>query len=129
MVRRKKKKKGIPLLKLITIAIFFLFLLTQRVRIIFFTNDRCKAAREVENILMDLKQVFGSRLEVERYEVHIFENDPSDPPQLARLREKYGIYGVPSIVVGGKLINDQYTKEKLLKLVCARFILKPGVCR
>jgi len=126
---RKKGRKNEEIMKLVFIAIFILFLLTQRVRLIFFTNDRCEAAKTVENALIELKQAFGPRVEVERYEIHIFEDDPPDSPEVVKLRKEYGIYGVPSIVVGGKLINDRYTKERLLELICARFIIKPGACR
>jgi len=129
--------KGVSRTKIFT-CFFVLFLCflsflwwayTQSVDIIYFTNKKCKVAKEVDEIINSLESEFGEKVNIERIEVKIFPDDAEDSEYVSKLREKYEVYGVPVIVIEGKVFNKPYTKENLVKEICERFIFfKPRAC-
>jgi len=131
-VKKKLGKKLIGIFVGIIVALFFSVLVwgyQQKVEIIYFTNKNCVASKHTDEIITSIQKEFGEKVNIQRIEVKIFPGDGEDDAYVSGLRKKYKVYGVPFIVIEGKVFNKPYTKENLVKEICERFIFfKPRAC-
>jgi thiol-disulfide isomerase/thioredoxin len=144
MVHSKKTKKSkrkekvvsqrkISIHSLILVCILsFSFILFwayfQKIDIIYFTNSKCKVSEHVDEVINFIENEFDDKVNIEKIEVKIFPNDDEDSEYVSKLREKYNIYGVPTIIINGKVFNKPYTKENLVREICNKLIFKPRIC-
>ena len=106
-----------------------MFLLSkQKIDIIYFTNPNCNLAYNTDNIIQDIREKFGDKVNIREIRVNMYENDPPDTDEVKILREKYEVYGVPEIIINEKEFTEQFTKYELEKAICNQFIIKPSVC-
>ncbi len=100
----------------------------EEVELLYFTNPKCKEVNKTDVLMERLEDIFGDKLNVKRIIVKIFTNDPEDSAYVKQLRDKYAVYGVPTLVVNGELVNKSYTEDNLIKEICNNLITKPSVC-
>jgi hypothetical protein len=91
-------------------------------------NPRCSIANQSSTIIEEIKKEFGDKINLRELRVNMYSNDPPDTEEIKILRERYRVYGVPTIIINGKEFTTQYTKDNLEKEICNNFIMKPKVC-
>jgi len=106
----------------------FLVVTQQKVVVFYFRNDKCGLIGNTDRLIEEAKKAFNGRIEVKVYNVSIYPSDPPDTEEVKALREKYGVLGVPVIVINGKEFKEEFTRENLFKAICNNYILKPEVC-
>jgi thiol-disulfide isomerase/thioredoxin len=127
VVSKKTKNEGIVLLIMI-LFIFFILVSKQKVDIIFFMNPRCRVSNQSSLVIEGIKEDFGNKIKLREINIKMYLNDPPDTEEVKILREKYRVYGVPTIIINGKEFTKQYTKDNLEEEICNNFIIKPKVC-
>lgn len=128
MVTSKKTKAKSIVLLIIILSIFSILTSRQKVEIIYFMNPRCSIANQSSTIIEEIKKEFGDKINLRELRVNMYSNDPPDTEEIKILRERYRVYGVPTIIINGKEFTTQYTKDNLEKEICNNFIMKPKVC-
>jgi len=129
-LQKKTKIRVINLLVTVTLFLMIiLFILFQKVRIIYFTNPKCRITKKTDVIMNKIGDEFGDKVLIKKVIVNIYPGDPSDPEDVKRLRERYKVYGVPEIVINGKKFIGNYTEESIKESICKNFLVKPGPCR
>ena len=129
MVVNKKTKNEVIVLLIIPLSIFFILAYKQKVDIIFFMNPSCRISNQTGPIIQEIKEKFGNNINLREIKVNMYFTDPPDTEEIKILREKYKVYGVPTIVINGKEFTKEYTKDNLEEGICNSFIIKPKVCR
>jgi glutaredoxin len=115
---------------LIILSIFLLFLSEyQTVEIIYFTNPRCVVAKKTDDLLNEAKLDFQDRIHVTKIKVNMYPEDAPDTYEVKELREEYGVYGVPEIIINGKEFTKKFTKDNLREEICKNFIIRPEACQ
>jgi thiol-disulfide isomerase/thioredoxin len=140
MARKKslrKRKKG-PIFFFL-LLIFFAFILLQKIKegkvayekieVLYFRNDKCPLVYDTDRIIQEAKEIFNDRIEVKIINARLYPSEPEDPEDVKILRERYGVIGLPEIIINGKKFTKDFTRENLLIEICSNFIVKPGVCR
>jgi len=113
---------------ILVIAVTLFILIQQKVEIIYFTNPSCNLVGNTDMILQDMREKFGDRVVIREIRVSMYENDPPDTLEIKKLREKYGVHGIPEIIINGKEFTKQFTKYEVEKAICDQFIINPSVC-
>lgn len=108
--------------------IFFILASKQKIDIIFFTNPACRISNETSIVVKEIKEEFGDKITLREIRINMYLNDPPDSEEIKILREKYRVYGVPTIIMNGKEFTKEYTKDNLEKEICNDFIIRPKVC-
>ncbi|MCD6226557.1 MAG: hypothetical protein J7J93_02055 [Candidatus Aenigmarchaeota archaeon] len=124
----KKTKIGILTIFLF-LSLFVVYAKYQKVNIIYFTNPNCRLTENTDSILQDIKLEFNNRIIIKEIKIHIYDQDKEDTEEIARLREKYQVFGVPEIIINGKKFKQEFSKENIKQSICEEFILKPEVCK
>jgi hypothetical protein len=91
-------------------------------------NPGCRVSNQSNIIIKEIKQDFGDRIYLREIRVNMYSNDPPDTEEIKLLRERYKVYGVPTIIINEKEFTTQYTKDNLEEEICKNFIIKPKVC-
>ena len=129
MVAIKKTKNEVIVLFIMIFFIFFIFASKQKVDIIFFMNPGCRISNETIIVIKEIKDDFGNKINLREIRIKMYSNDPPDIEEVKNLRERYRVYGVPTIIINGKEFTKPYTKDNLEEEICKNFIIKPDVCR
>lgn len=124
-----KKTKITILIIVLSIFLFVIYAKFQKVSIIYFTNPNCRLTENTDSILQDIKLEFNNRIIIKEIKIHIYDQDEEDTEEIARLREKYQVFGAPEIIINGKKFKQGFSKENIKQSVCKEFILKPEVCK
>jgi translation elongation factor EF-G len=128
MVFSKKTKNEVIVLFIMVLFIFFILASKQKIDIIFFTNPACRISNETSIVVKEIKEEFGDKITLREIRINMYLNDPPDSEEIKILREKYRVYGVPTIIMNGKEFTKEYTKDNLEKEICNDFIIRPKVC-
>ena len=127
-INKETKAKIVVLIVAISsITLFFLFQ-DQTVEIMYFTNPKCLLTKNTDSIIEEMKLDFGDRIKVREIKVNMYPDDQPDTEEIKMLREKYQVYGTPSIIIDDEEFTLSFTKDNLKKTICERFIIKPVVC-
>jgi thiol-disulfide isomerase/thioredoxin len=130
MARKKKIRKMLFFLFLSVIfGLSVFFMSTKKVEILYFRNEKCVLVQNTDRIIQEAKEIFNDRIEVKIINVKLYPSEPEDPKDVKILREKYGVIGLPEIIINGKKFTKDFTRENLLSEICNNFIVKPGACR
>jgi len=124
----KKTKIGILTIFLF-LSLFVVYAKYQKVNIIYFTNPNCRLTENTDSILQEIKLEFNNRIIIKEIKIHIYDQDKEDTEEIARLREKYQVFGVPEIIINRKKFKQEFSKENIKQSICKEFILKPEVCK
>lgn len=124
------EKTRIKILIILTLLSIFFFLISpfQKVKIIYFTNPSCILTHKTDIIIDEMKSDFGKKIQVREVKVSMYDGDPLDTDKVKKLREKYRVYGVPTIIINGKEFTKEYTKNNLEEEICKNFMIKPEAC-
>ena len=125
MVRRKetKAKVLIVLLLLAAAALSAYRVATQRVDVIYFRSNGCIMVNRSDAVVEEVSREFGGRVSVTTVEVSLDE-DVENSEVTTRMMERYGIHGVPTILVNG--VGSGVDDVKIN--ICRNFIIRPGAC-
>jgi glutaredoxin len=131
MAIKTKTKIKIEIGILLIIATIFLLMSTprQKVDIIYFRNDKCIITTQSDRIMGEVKTDFNNKIRVKEINVNMYPEDKPDTEEVKELRSKYGVFGVPVIIINGKEFARELTKNNLENEICSKFIIKPRVCQ
>jgi hypothetical protein len=113
----------------VILPIFFILASQQKVDVIFFMNPGCRISNQSSIAIEEIKEEFREKVNIREIRVNMYLNDPQDSEEIKILREKYRVYGVPTIIINGKEFTAQYTKDNLEEEICKKFIIRPKVCK
>ncbi len=111
----------------IALLVFFNYK-DQKIEIIYFTNEKCIVNYLTDKFVEDAKNDFGDRVEIKKFCVNLYENDPPDSKEVKELREKYQVFGAPVIIINEKEYKKEYKYETFKDEICNSFVVKPLVC-
>lgn len=100
----------------------------QKIKIIYFTNEKCIVNYLTDRMVENAGQDFGSRVEIETVTVSLYAGDPPDPPEVKEMRDKYNVFGAPLIIINEKEYKREYSYDAFKGEICKNFIVKPSVC-
>ena len=127
------KKRAFLFFFLLAVSFFTLFFFQsisrQKVKILYFRNGKCRLVYNTDKLIEEAKKAFDGKIDVKIYNVSLYSSDPPDPPEVKALREKYNVWGVPTVIINGKEFRKSFTRENLFKMICNNFIVKPEVCK
>jgi len=123
MVHKKKTKSKIgPLIAGFLLLIFLSVISYPReVDIIYFTSPTCSVASHTDDLMKELGEEFGDKISIRTVIVNL---DGDDSEKTTKLMEKYGVKGIPTIIINGK----ESASSKVKTNICRKFIIKPGAC-
>ena len=79
-------------------------------------------------MIEEARKKFGDRIEIKTFNVKYLPEDPEDPPEIKKLREKYRVIGLPEIIINGKKFAKKYKSENLFSEICKYFLVRPIAC-
>jgi len=83
---------------------------------------------ETDVIIQEIENDFKDKVNVRTIKVSMYPDDEPDTEEIKRLREKYEVYGVPTIIINGEEFTEEFTKENLRENICNYFMIRPKVC-
>ncbi len=110
-----------------TLAFYFSYK-DQKIKIIYFTNEKCIVNYLTDKLIEKTKNDFKERVEVQKINVSLYVNDPPDSEAVKQLREKYQVYGAPLIIINEEEFKKEYKYELFKAEICRSFAIKPMVC-
>ena len=104
------------------ILVFLMFSVSEKIDVIYFTDESCRAAIETNDIIFEINSTLGKYIELKIYDINSNETDAQ------ALKQKYKIYGVPFIIINGKPLKKTYTEENIREAICKEFFIPPVEC-
>ena len=126
--KKTKVKFGLIIIILLGAIFFLLINYNQTIEILYFTNPKCRLVNETDVIIQEIENDFKDKVNVRTIKVSMYPDDEPDTEEIKRLREKYEVYGVPTIIINGEEFTEEFTKENLRENICNYFMIKPKVC-
>ncbi len=102
------------------LLVFTFFASAQRVEVKYFTSENCGPAREVDKVIKDINDTIGNEISLKVFNIANVSRD---------IKDKYKVYGVPTIVVNGRVVNEKYTEKNLMRIICSEMLVEPEVCK
>lgn len=99
---------------------------TMQVKIIYFRRTSCVIIDNTDRIIEGIKNKLGDKVKVRIIDLDDEENLSEED---RKLRDKYEVVGVPEIIINGKEYTKEFTKDKLEKEICSKFLIKPEGCK
>jgi hypothetical protein len=131
-IRKKIRHKRLLLTAATTSTLIILcvlsLMLTQKIEIVYFRNNNCGLVHNTDEIIREAEQGFGSRINVKTFNAQLYSTEPNDTEEVRQLRERYGVIGLPDIIINGKKFTDEFTRSNLFAEICNNFMLKPEAC-
>lgn len=128
MVASEKRKIGFITLVLIilTFVVIDYRYKSMFVEVIYFRKSSCIIISDTDKLMEEIENKFGNELKIRTIDLDNEENLTEDDKAL---EERYQVVGVPEIIINGKEYTREFTKEKLEKEICKRFLIKPEACK
>jgi hypothetical protein len=107
---------------LILLVFAFLYLYNQKVEIIYFYNQGCLVSNETDVLIEKIQDDLGDKVKMTR--IDLFNPKINE----TKLVERFGVKGVPTIVINGKIYPYEYNYTIFKREVCRNFVFKPEKC-